>query len=199
MDTAIEYIGMIYNNPKKWTINTENNTPKEVTPVPTTTPAPVPTLTVAKIESSKEKIKGQFPRNDSIQYSNIRWSNILGGTTNNDTTNPNLLNDLNNAAKSINVIITITTAKEGHARKVKGTNIDSRHYRNVAVDIAIINNKSVLVQKGNRNFSGTDADRLVEVLMKMGYSYNVESGKSKAILWRTSGHWNHVHVSNEIK
>jgi len=185
-DPAILYIANIINNPKKWVvgINTATTSTETSTNVP-------PILTVAKIKASNEKIS-QFPRNDSKIYSNIRWSSRVGRTTENDTTNPNLLNDINEAAKQAGVTVTITTAKEGHNPKVDGTNVYSRHYYDLAVDIAIINGKDI---KGNH----VDADKFVLVLENMGYTRNIEYGNSKAVLWLTRGHYDHVHVSNKIR
>ena len=188
IDPAILYINNIINNPKKWTVG--QNTGEQLVTNSTTSTNIQPVLTIAKITASNEKIS-QFPRNDSKTYSNIRWSSRVGRTTENDTTNPNLLNDINEAAKQAGVIVTITTAKEGHAQ-LTSTGHESRHYVDLAVDIAIVNGRSV---KGNH----TDADKFVLVLESMGYNRNIESGKSKAVLWLTGGHYDHVHVSNKIR
>ena len=40
---------------------------------------------------------------------------------------------------------------------------------------------------------------MVNELVDMGYSLNVESGKDKAVLWQTNtggNHYNHIHISN---
>lgn len=198
MDSAILYLSEIYNNPIPWT-----NTPG--------TPQITPKLTINKILNpisieqniphsieplpiSNEKIS-LFPKNDSKNYSNIRWSNRVGRTTQNDTTNPNLLNDINTAAKQAGVIVTITTAKEGHSEFVKRKDdkkFTSLHFSNVAVDIAIVNDKAVQYVKN-------DVDRFANILHNMGYSKNIESGTTKAFLWQTNGHYDHIHISNRIK
>lgn len=187
IDPAILYINNIINNPKKWTVG--QNTGEQLVTNSTTSTDVQPVLTIAKIKASNEKIS-EFPRNDSRVYSNIKWSNIFGNTTNNDTTNPNLLEDINNAAKQAGVIVEVTTAKEGHKEKAK-SGIISRHYNNLAVDIAIINSKSV------RNTN--DADRVVAILESMGYRRNFEDGNDKSVLWKMEGHYGHFHVSNRIR
>ncbi len=210
MDSAIKYINELLNNPSKWITTSVNNNNTIV-----------PTLTIDKIligiklpdfikppypispqqdlphhveeeplPISNEKTSS-FPRNDSREYSNIRWSNRAGRTTQNDTTNPNLLNDINTAAKQAGIIVTITTAKEGHNPKSKSGFI-SRHSNDLAVDIAIINNKAVQYVKN-------DADKFANILMSMGYSRNKEAYQQKAVLWQMADHYDHLHISNKIK
>lgn len=196
MNSAVKYISMVFKNPKKWIVNSvSSNDYVEINNDETKSKVPILTInSINQIKTSNQSFD-KFPRNDSKFYSNIRWAERINSsitTTYNDTTNPNLLNDINEAAKLANVIVTVTTAKEGHDRFVHGKKVESRHYKNKAVDIAIINGKGL--SRNNTN----DADKFVEILKSMGYSYNVETGKSKAVLWRTKGHWNHVHVSNEI-
>lgn len=186
IDPAITYISNVINNPKKWTVGT--NTGGQLVTNSTTSTNVQPVLTIAKIKASNEKIS-EFPRNDSRVYSNIKWFDNIGK---NDTTNPNLLEDINNAAKQAGVIVTITTTKSDHDKFVEGTNRISNHYNNIAVDIAIVNGRSV---KGNH----VDADKFVLVLESMGYNRNIESGYNKAVLWLMKGHYNHVHVSNKIR
>lgn len=203
MDSAIKYINELLNNPSKWITTSVNNNNTIV-----------PTLTIDKILNpispqqdlphyyyyyyveeeplpiSNEKTSS-FPRNDSREYSNIRWSNRAGRTTQNDTTNPNLLSDINTAAKQAGIIVTITTAKEGHDKKTKSGFI-SRHFNNLAVDIAIINDKAVQYVKN-------DADKFANILMSMGYSRNKEAYQQKAVLWQMADHYDHLHISNKIR
>lgn len=194
IDPAILYINNIINNPKKWISgqSTQQSTQQSIKPdikqdVKQDIPNQ-PVLTIAKIATSNEKIS-KFPKNDSKAYSNIKWFDNIGR---NDTTNPNLLEDINTAAKQAGVIVTITTTKSDHYKFVKNTNVVSNHYNNIAVDIAIINGRSV---KGYH----VDADKFVLVLESMGYNRNIEKGYNKAVLWLTEGHYNHVHVSNKIR
>lgn len=196
MDSAILYLSGIYNNPMSW-----NNTSNEVT---TVTPKLNinrilnPISTEQNIEHSIEPLpisnekNSKFPRNDSIIYSNIKWSNRLNRTTQNDTTNPNLLNDINTAAKQAGIIVTITTANEGHSEKVKNSKSISLHKLDIAVDIALVNDKAVQYVKN-------DVDRFANILHSMGYSRNIEQGTKKAFLWQTGGHYDHIHISNRIR
>ncbi len=102
-----------------------------------------------------------------------------------DSINPNLLKDIDAAAKKAGVKVSVTTAISGHV------SLPSRHPSGNAVDIAIINGKAV--RKSNRE----DADKFVDALVSMGYTKNKEVGSKKAVL--TFGfpkHDDHVHVSN---
>jgi hypothetical protein len=129
----------------------------------------------------------------NANYPNIKFQNIGYGNPSGDRINTNLLADISKAAQQVGVTVSITTAVNGHAEKTKSGN-PSRHGLGYAVDIAVINNKAV---NSNSNFN--DADKFVTELRKMGYVLNVEStytAQPKAILWKTKGHFNHVHVSN---
>jgi murein DD-endopeptidase MepM/ murein hydrolase activator NlpD len=120
-------------------------------------------------------------------YDNVDFKDYAVGksTPSKDTINIALLQDVQSAAKAAGVKVDITTAVSGHD---KGT----RHESGNAVDIAIINGKSV--SPSNR----ADADKLVNALVSMGYSKNIESGNDKAVLtFGFEGHDNHVHVSNK--
>lgn len=120
-------------------------------------------------------------------YDNVDFKdNVVGKSTpSKDNINTALLQDIQTAAKSAGLKVDITTAITGH---VKGT----RHESGNAVDIAMINGRAV--STSNR----ADADKLVGVLVQMGYKKNVESGNEKAVLtFGFPGHDNHVHVSNK--
>lgn len=128
-------------------------------------------------------------------------------TTDNDDTktdkiNRALLQDINTAAKNAGVIAVITTAVSGHSDKtISGTR--SRHPDSNAVDISIISGEKA--QGASSNNPGNPkfkelGDKLVDELIKLGYSLNVESGNDKAVFWQTDkggNHYNHVHVSNK--
>jgi hypothetical protein len=129
----------------------------------------------------------------NANYPNVQFQNIGHGNPAKDRINTNLLVDISKAAQQVGITVNITTAVSGHAEKTKSNN-PSRHKLGYAVDIAVINNKSV---NSNNNFN--DADKFVAELRKMGYILNIEStyeAHPKAILWKTKGHFNHVHVSN---
>ena len=120
-------------------------------------------------------------------YDNVDFKdNVVGKSTpSKDTINTALLKDIQTAAKSAGLKVDITTAVSGHN---KGT----RHETGNAIDISIINGKSV--SSSNR----ADADKLVDALIKMGYTKNQEgSSNPKSVLtFGFEGHDNHVHVSN---
>ena len=94
-------------------------------------------------------------------YDNVDFKdNVVGKSTpSKDTINTALLKDIQTAAKSAGLKVDITTAVSGHN---KGT----RHETGNAIDISIINGKSV--SSSNR----ADADKLVDALIKMGYTKN---------------------------
>ena len=104
-------------------------------------------------------------------YDNVDFKDYAVGksTPSKDTINTALLQDVQTAAKAAGLKVDITTAITGHD---KGT----RHETGNAVDIAIINGKSV--SSSNR----ADADKLVAALVSMGYTKNSESGNTKAVL-----------------
>ena len=112
--------------------------------------------------------------------------NVVGNSTpSKDTINLALLQDVQTAAKNAGLNVDITTAVSGH-------HPSQRHDAGNAVDISKINGKSVSLS--NRG----DADKLVDALIKMGYTKNQEgSSNPKSVLtFGFEGHDNHVHVSN---
>jgi hypothetical protein len=118
-------------------------------------------------------------------YDNVEFKNSNLGNPSSDSINTTLLQDVQKAAKTAGVNVTITTAISGHRPS-------PRHDSGNAVDISIINGKSV--SPSNR----ADADKLVNALVSMGYTKNVESSNDKAVLtFGFEGHDDHVHVSNK--
>lgn len=121
-------------------------------------------------------------------YDNVDFKdNVVGKSKpSKDKINVALLQDIQTAAKNAGVKVDITTAVSGHE------SLPSRHPSGNAVDISIINGKPV--SKTNRRY----ADKLVDELVKMGYTKNAEgSSNPKAVLtFGFKGHDNHVHVSN---
>lgn len=121
-------------------------------------------------------------------YSNVDFKDRVVGqsTPSKDNINLSLLQDVQTAAKNANLKVDITTAVSGHK---PGT----RHETGDAIDIAVINGKSV--RPSNRE----DADKLVRELVKLGYVKNVpESGNDKVVLtFGMKDHDNHVHVSKK--
>jgi hypothetical protein len=120
-------------------------------------------------------------------YSNVDFKDGVVGSSkpSKDNINVSLLQDIQTAAKNANLKVDITTAISGH-------DTGTRHESGNAVDIAIINGKAVSL--ANR----ADADKLVNELIKLGYTKNSESGNDKAVLtFGFKGHDNHVHVSKK--
>jgi hypothetical protein len=120
-------------------------------------------------------------------YSNVDFKDGVVGNSrpSKDEINVSLLQDIQTAAKIANLKVDITTAVSGH-------DTGTRHESGNAVDIAIINGKAVSL--ANR----ADADKLVNELIRLGYTKNSESGNDKAVLtFGFKGHDNHVHVSKK--
>jgi hypothetical protein len=112
--------------------------------------------------------------------------NVVGNSTpSKDKINLALLQDVQTAAKNAGLKVDITTAISGHRPS-------PRHDAGNAVDISKINGESVSLS--NRG----DADKLVDALIKMGYTKNQEgSSNPKSVLtFGFKGHDNHVHISN---
>jgi hypothetical protein len=119
-------------------------------------------------------------------YSNINFLDrkVGNSTPSKDNISTTLLQDVQNAAKSVGLMVDVTTAVSGHRPS-------KRHGAGQAVDIAQINNKPV--SPSNR----ADADKLVNALVSMGYAKNSEGSNQKAVLtFGFEGHDDHVHVSN---
>ena len=135
----------------------------------------------------------------STGYSNLKYDK---DGTQNDSVNKPLLDDINSAAKSVGIVATITTAKTGHHRTVKGSKSISRHMNGTGVDVAILDGVG---SGGASNATNGLAKfrelgfKLKDALVSMGYTWNTESGKDKAVLWHTNiggNHYNHLHISN---
>jgi hypothetical protein len=142
---------------------------------------------INEILSSYETINNnkKFVSEVTDTYNNIEFRNIGLGNPATDNINTSLLSDIQTAARSAGLNVSVTTAITGHK---KGT----RHETGNAVDIAMINGKAV--SASNR----ADADKLVAALVSMGYTKNSEGPNNpKAVLtFGFPGHDNHVHVSN---
>lgn len=130
-------------------------------------------------------------------YENIDFKdNIVGSSTpSKDDINTSLLKDIEIAAKRAGVKVDVTTAVSGHRTKTSSGNV-SRHSTGNAVDISIINGKSV------RTIDKNIIDKFVNELVKMGYVRGVESGNPKSILdytFKGGGHEGHIHISRTDK
>jgi hypothetical protein len=146
------------------------------------------------------KESASFVKLNSTGYSNVKYDN---DGTQNDSVNKALLDDIQTAAKSVGVIATITTARTGHNRTVKGSNNVSRHMNGTGVDVAILNGigagGATNATNGNAEFRAL-GNKLKDALVSMGYNLNAEgSSNPKAVLWQTNtggNHFNHLHISN---
>jgi len=125
------------------------------------------------------------------QYPNL----IFADRTKNDKINKSLLDDINDAARSIDAKVTIDYAKTGHKPFTDNGNI-TRHWRNSAVDIdfIVVGDKKYVVSLENRDI----VEKFTNALQSMGYNKNSETpSHPKAFLtFGFEGHSNHVHVSN---
>lgn len=135
---------------------------------------------------------------NNTSYPNVRFDN---DGTQNDYVNDALLSDLQKAAQSVGIVITITTAKTGH-NSLTTNGRPSRHMDGTGVDVAILDG----IGSGYATSSSNGipkfrelGNKLKNALVSMGYTWNVESGNDKAVLWQTNtggNHYNHLHVSN---
>ena len=140
-----------------------------------------------------------------VELGNTGYSNVTHDNdgTQNDSVNKALLDDIQTAAKSVGIVATITTAKTGHNRTVKGSNNVSRHMNGTGVDVAILNgigaDGATNANNGNAEFREL-GNKLKNALVSMGYNLNAEgSANPKAVLWQTNtggNHFNHLHISN---
>jgi hypothetical protein len=146
------------------------------------------------------KESATFVKLNSTGYSNVKYDT---DGTQNDSVNKALLDDIQTAAKSVGVVATITTARTGHNRNVKGSKNVSRHMNGTGVDVAILNGigsgGASNPTNGNADFRAL-GDKLKDALVSMGYTLNAEGPTNpKAVLWQTNtggNHFNHLHISN---
>jgi len=140
-----------------------------------------------ELKNNTKKIISELTVSPSeVNYSTMKFAD----RTKNDEINKALLDDLDTAAKTAGVDITIDFAKTGHKKNTKSGGV-SRHWTNNAVDIDYIDGK--VVSPRNRDV----VDKFVNVLISMGYTKNAEGGNPKSVLtFGFPGHDNHVHVSN---
>jgi protein tyrosine/serine phosphatase len=147
-----------------------------------------------------------FLLEEKIQIKDTNYSHVKYDldATQNDYVNKPLLDDLNEAGKALNIVLTITTAKSGHNPYVKGKKTKSRHMFGTAVDISILNGISdgyatrSNYKKDFRELGNKIKNYLVN---NLGYIWNVEYGNPKSVLWLTDtggNHYNHLHISNRI-
>jgi peptidoglycan hydrolase-like protein with peptidoglycan-binding domain len=153
-------------------------------------------------EEGDQQISEEMTQLKTISYPNLKHDFTNG--TENDFVNQGLLDDLNKAASAAGLVATITTAKSGHDKLVKGGKSISRHMDGTGVDIAILDGTgaggATNSTNGNDKFREL-GNRMASALESLGYVRNVESGNPKAVLWQTNtggNHFNHLHVSNKV-
>jgi hypothetical protein len=141
-----------------------------------------------------------------VQLSTVNLPNVNSDNdgTQNDFVNQSLIDDINKAAAALGIKATITTAKTGHSTYSKGGKNVSRHMNGTGVDVAILNGVgsggATDSSNGNSTFREL-GNKLKDALVSMGYSWNVEAGNDKAVLWQTDtggNHYNHLHISNRV-
>lgn len=124
-------------------------------------------------------------------YPNIKFHE----RTKNDEINKPLLDDINDAAESIDAVVTVDFAKTDHRMRTKRGTI-SRHHLESAVDIDFIylGDKKYVVSPENIDV----VEKFTNALLSMGYKKNRESeDHPKAFLtFGAEDHDDHVHVSN---
>jgi hypothetical protein len=134
------------------------------------------------------------------KYPHIKYKDGAVGSSkpSQDRINPKLLAGLEQAAISSGVTPTITTAITGHSP-------GSRHNPSgKGLDIAIVNGlgsgSATNASNGNKQYR-IDGNKFKNALVALGYTWNIESGQDKAVLWQTNtggNHFNHLHVSNRL-
>ena len=112
-----------------------------------------------------------------------------------DKLSKSLLDDIQKAAEINNLKVTVDYAKTGHGKYTK-SGVESRHWKNSAVDIDFIysGDQKYIVSPKNREI----VEKFTNSLEKMGYKKNAEgSSNPKSVLtFGFDAHDNHVHVSN---
>jgi len=162
------------------------------------------TITAGETGRRTEKPKEKVVEKDLVQLRDTNYSRVkydLDGTQF-DKVNKKLLDDLQLAAEKADVVLTITTAKSGH-RIWTALGFESRHMKNIAVDISILNGKGSGKAKnaynGNSEFRQL-GNKLKNELVKLGYTWNTEVGEDKSVFWQTNrggNHFNHLHISRK--
>lgn len=140
---------------------------------------------------------------DLIKFADGDYQNIeIGSDITGELINRALLDDLEQAAKTVGLKPKITTVKTDHPSAQTGKG--SRHKSNQAVDISVIDgigsNGATNSTNGNSRFR-ENGNKLKNALVNMGYVWNPneEIAHPKVIFWQTNtggNHFNHLHVSN---
>jgi hypothetical protein len=131
---------------------------------------------------------------DTSKYPNIKW----GGSAASDKINSSLLAEINAAANSADIMVTISTANTGH-KDMTSSGHPSRHKVGQAVDISRINETGWSSKKDaqSKNIL-SQIESFVGKLSNAGYKVNSESGNLKSVLYfGFPEHDDHIHVSSQ--
>ena len=146
----------------------------------------------------KNVMGGDGKNSETATYKHISyWDGKVGSCKPSiDKVNPNLLKDLNTAARISGAKPIITTAITGHGA-------GSRHNPSGhAVDIAMFNGSGYSSSQSAKNNGIYDQIiNFVNALNALGYKKNSEEGHDKAVLFFgfDNDHNNHVHISNRLR
>jgi hypothetical protein len=120
--------------------------------------------------------------------------------------NPNTLLDAATAAKSCGFKIAVTSG-------IRGGENQGYHRTGWALDISGFDglystaSTNTGLEKNHAKYAA-NGDKLASALIKMGYKHLFESGKdgtsaevyqTKTFIWRSGGHFNHIHMSNSFE
>jgi hypothetical protein len=137
-----------------------------------------------------------------------QWVNF-GGFKNfykNGNFNPNTLLDAATAAKSCGFKITVTSG-------IRGGEGQGYHRTGWALDISGFNglhssaSSNSQMEKNHAQYAA-NGDKMASALIKMGYKHlfttgatgtSAETSQTKTFIWRSAGHFNHIHMSNSTE
>jgi TP901 family phage tail tape measure protein len=111
--------------------------------------------------------------------------------------NADLVDTLGQIADEFGMEFLVSSARRPDSVNAKNRKGPSRHGIGSALDIAAINGHALTTAEGKRL-----ADLVDKRLQEMGYFPDSESGKDRAVLWRTmagGNHYDHLHASSTRK
>ena len=129
------------------------------------------------------------------KYPNVNFHSRTKG----DRLNPNLLDDIQDAAERAGIKVTVNWGKTGH-RQFTDNGAVSRHWKGLAVDVSSIEGSGWSSKNDAKKIGNYQAiEKFVKQLKNLGYSINLGEGPKipKAVLYfGFPGHEDHVHISN---
>ena len=170
-----------------------------------------------KVEKATTKIgtdnKGNIVKTDvtlspAQQQEVEQWVNFGGFKSfyKNGNFNPNTLLDAATAAKSCGFKITVTSG-------IRGGEGQGYHRTGWALDISGFNglhstaSSNSQMEKNHAQYAA-NGDKMASALIKMGYKHlfttgatgtSAETSQTKTFIWRSAGHFNHIHMSNSTE